>query len=91
MSTIAGRGLVGVVIMNGGGADVIGGVCDDPPTAACDAPAGAAQGARDLFARTAADGVSHIIYAFYPNPTTAGSDATASAIWATMQEHCIAP
>jgi hypothetical protein len=133
---------VSVVITNGGGADVIGAVCDEPPTAACEPLAAAAAGARDFFARAAEDGVAHIVYAFYPNPmdeayrarmdvlrpmiesacaestapchfvdlrpvfednyaeyitsaginpTSAGSEAAAAAIWAAMQTYCIAP
>lgn len=133
---------VKIVIMNGGGADVLAATCEDPPSASCEALAAAALGARDFFARAAEDGVSHVLYAFYPNqsdpayrarmdvlrpaiqaacdespapchfvdlrpvfadhyaeyitaaginPTLAGSEAAANAIWATMREVCIAP
>lgn len=132
---------VAVVIMNGGGADVLGASCDEPPSAACPAIDAAATAVRELFARMAADGVEHVVYAFYPdpgdagvrarmdalrpvvevacaespvprhfrdlrpafegryaeyiapdglNPTAAGSLAAANAIWATMQEFCVA-
>ncbi|HEY3499571.1 MAG TPA: hypothetical protein VGK73_33000 [Polyangiaceae bacterium] len=132
---------VAVVIMNGGGADVLAGTCEDPAAGTCPFVSSAAAGAGDLFARMASDGVAHVIYAFYPdpvdagvrekmdalrpeveaacgrspvpchfldlrpvfegryadyiaadglNPTAAGSLAAASAIWATMQEHCVA-
>lgn len=137
----AGQAPVSVVVMNGGGADVLGGACEDPPSDACEVLAAAALGARDFFARAAEDGVSDIVYAFYPNPmddalrakmdvlrplvqaacaasevpchfvdlrpvfegnydtyittaginpTTAGANATANALWATMQASCIA-
>jgi hypothetical protein len=129
-----------VVIMNGGGADVLLGACDTAD-ASCPVIAEAAAAARDLLAEMAADGVLHVVYAFYPdpgdtsvrakmdalrplvetvcesagvacrwldlraifaghyaeyiqadglNPTAAGSEATARAVWAVMQEYCIA-
>jgi len=134
-------GSVEVAIMNGGGADVLAGSCADPPDAGCPIFTEAVAGAEELFVRMAADGVSAVVYAFYPdpvdepmrakmdvlrpllqavceasptpcfwldlrpvfegryteyvgtnglNPTALGSQASAAAIWATMQEHCIA-
>jgi hypothetical protein len=59
---------VSVVIMNGGGADILVGVCADPPTAACPVVTAAVTAARALFQRMADDGVAHVIYAFYPDP-----------------------
>lgn len=132
---------VDVVIMNGGGADVLTALCDEPPSADCPAVAAAVTAVRELFVRMAADGVDHVVYAFYPdpgdagvrarmdalrplvevacaespvpchfrdlrptfegrygeyiaadglNPTAAGALAAANAIWATMQEFCVA-
>jgi hypothetical protein len=131
---------VDVVIMNGGGADVLVGSCDTAD-ASCPVVAAAAEAAQALFARLADDGVEHVIYVFYPdpidpnvkarmdalrplaesacaqspvacewldlrqvfadhyadyvqsdglNPTAAGSQASAAAIWAIMQQRCIA-
>lgn len=62
------EGSVSVVIMNGGGADVLNGSCDDPPTPECPVLAAATEAARELFARMATDGVAHVVYAFYPDP-----------------------
>jgi hypothetical protein len=57
-----------VVIMTGGGADVLIGSCD---VIAADCPllVDASNAASALFARMAADGVEHIVYVFYPNPS----------------------
>jgi lysophospholipase L1-like esterase len=131
---------VTVVIMNGGGADVLLGACE-LTDASCPTLADAAAAAEALFADMADRGVQHIVYAFYPdpldavvrakmdalrplvqaacerspapchwldlreafaghydqylqddglNPSDAGSQASAAAIWATMQARCIA-
>ncbi|HET7539143.1 MAG TPA: SGNH/GDSL hydrolase family protein [Polyangiaceae bacterium] len=131
---------VKVVIMNGGGADVLLGSCDSA-NASCAVIAAAEAAAQALFAKMAADNVEHVVYAFYPdpkdlnvkarmdalrpliqtacdsaplpchfldlrdvftghygeylqtdqlNPSDAGAQATAEAIWATMQQYCIA-
>jgi len=134
---------VKVVIMNGGGADVLVGSCDTVD-ASCPTIAGAAAAARDLLGRMTTDGVVDVVYVFYPdpvkdttpnlrakvdalrplienacessavrchfldlrptfeghytdyiqadgmNPTAAGSQASAQAIWALMQSACIA-
>jgi hypothetical protein len=129
-----------VVIMNGGGADVLLGSCD-VVDASCPTLVAAAAAANDLFSKMAADGILHVVYVFYPdpvdanvrakmdalrpliqsacenapvtchwldlraafagryaeyiepdgrNPTAAGAQATAGAIWPIMQQHCVA-
>jgi hypothetical protein len=61
---------VRVVLMTGGGADVLLGSCDVvSPT--CPLLVAAAQAARSLLSRMAADGVAHVVYAYYPDPTNA--------------------
>jgi hypothetical protein len=60
-----------VVIMNGGGADVLAGFCEEPPRQPCTAIDVVATAARELFARMAAGGVEHVVYAFYPDPIDA--------------------
>jgi hypothetical protein len=59
-----------VVIMTGGGADVLLGSCD---VVAPDCPllVAAADAARSLFQRMAEDGIEHVVYAFYPDPSDA--------------------
>ena len=131
---------VKVLIMNGGGADVLLGSCDTPD-AGCPAIAAAAAAAGELFSKMTADGIDQVVYVFYPdpldngvrakmdalrpliesacdgspvpchwldlrptfaghyaayvqtdglNPTAAGSEASAAAIWQVMQDACIA-
>jgi hypothetical protein len=58
---------VRAVIMNGGGADVLIGSCDEL-TSDCPLLVEAADAARALLARMAAEGVEHVVYAFYPHP-----------------------
>jgi hypothetical protein len=131
---------VKIVIMNGGGADVLLGSCDNV-NASCPMITAAASAAQALFAKMATDHVQQVVYAFYPdpgdanvkakmdalrpllqsacenaplpcrwldlrsvfaghyseylqsdqlNPSDAGARASAEAIWATMQQYCIA-
>jgi len=131
---------VKVVIMDGGGADVLLGSCDSA-NASCAVITNAAAAAQSLFAKMATDGVEQVVYVFYPdpgdanvkakidalrpliqsacenaplpchwldlrpvfaghydeyvqadqlNPTDNGARASAEAIWATMQQYCIA-
>jgi hypothetical protein len=61
---------VHVVVMNGGGADVLASRCQ-APLAECSALLDAAAAAEQLFAQMAADGVSDVVYAFYPDPVDA--------------------
>jgi hypothetical protein len=134
------EGDVRLVIMNGGGADVLLGSCETPATDCPDLTAAAAS-ARELLDSMGADGVLNVVYAFYPdpldatvrdkmdalrpliqdacessstpchwldlrpvfagrydeyilpdglNPTAAGSEATAQAIWELLRLNCIA-
>ncbi len=55
-----------IVIMNGGGADVLLGNCD-VIDASCDVLTEAASAARELLSTLASDGVSAVVYAFYPD------------------------
>ena len=58
---------VRVVVMTGGGADVLLGQCD-PPYASCPTISDAVAAAQDSFARMAAGGVTDVVYVFYPDP-----------------------
>jgi len=132
---------VKVVIMDGGGADVLGGTCSSPVTASCPLLVNAAVAAEQLLAQMAQEGVQQVVYFFYADhadpvvlaktdllrpliqsacenspvpchwldlrptyaghsseyiqadgisPTNAGAAAIAAAIWATMQQNCVA-
>jgi hypothetical protein len=80
---------VDVVIMNGGGADVLVGSCD-VPDASCPVLAAAAAAANELFAKLADDGVRHVIYAFYPDPADASVRARMDAFRPLAESACAA-
>jgi hypothetical protein len=130
---------VRVVIMNGGGPDMLLSTCA-APVDECPALVAAADAAQALLDQMATDGVQHVVYAFYPDPvdpamlermdalrtmiepicadsavpchwvdlrtslvggtehlspdglipTDSGSQVSASAIWGTMQQECVA-
>lgn len=80
---------VDVVIMNGGGADVLGAACATPDPS-CPALAAAATAASALFAQMAQDGVQHVIYAFYPDPVDANLRAVMDAFRPLAQSACAA-
>jgi len=131
---------VSVVIMDGGGSDMLLGTCETPPTSDCPVIVDAVAAAEQLLAQMAQDGVGRVLWFFYPDPADAvlrakldvihpllqavcessavpcywldlqptfaghfgeymqtdfvptplGAQAAASAIWATMEQNCIA-
>jgi hypothetical protein len=80
---------VSVVIMNGGGADLLLGSCE-VLASDCTLLADAATAARTLFVRLNADGVEHVIYALYPNPVDAELRAEVDALRPMIQTECAA-
>jgi len=130
------EGTVRVVVMDGGGADVLLGTCETPPTADCQVMVDVVAAAEALLEQMFQDGVENVVYFFYPDvadetllakmdvlrpllqgvcensnvpchwidlrntftdlmvedtlPTDEGAQATAAAIWSTMQANCIA-
>lgn len=78
---------VGAVVMNGGGADLLLGSCDE---LAPDCPllADAASAAQMLLARMADDGVEHVVYAFYPDPVDAELRAEVDALRPLIAAAC---
>ena len=62
---------VKVVIMNGGGSDLLLGSCEGTPTADCPLMIDVVAGAEQLLSRMAADAVEHVVWFFYPDPTDA--------------------
>jgi hypothetical protein len=83
---------VRVVIMTGGGADVLLGSCEIIGSD-CPLLVEAAEAARALFQRMADDGVERIFYAFYPDPTDpllrAEVDALRPLIASACQESAV--
>jgi lysophospholipase L1-like esterase len=61
-------GPVKVVIMDGGGNDMLQGACSNPPNSSCPDIQNAVTAADMLMDRMASEGVEHLIYAFYPEP-----------------------
>lgn len=59
---------VRVVIMNGGGADMLVRSCPSIPTASCALMVEAVDRAEQLLARMAADGVEDVVWFYYPGP-----------------------
>lgn len=78
---------VRVVIMNGGGADVLLGSCDEV-TPECPLLVDAATAAREVLARMAEDGVEHVVYAFYPDPLDAAVRERMDALRPLIEEAC---
>jgi hypothetical protein len=76
-----------VVIMNGGGADVLVGSCD-VADASCPPLAAAAAALPQLLTKMAADGVLHVVYVFYPDPVDPGVRAKMDALRPLVQEAC---
>jgi hypothetical protein len=76
-----------VVIMNGGGADVLVGSCD-VVDASCPTLAAAAAALPQLLAKMAADGVLHVVYVFYPDPVDPGVRAKMDALRPLVQDAC---
>lgn len=75
-----------VVIMNGGGADVITASCSN--AAACPALTAAASAAQALLSKMAADGVQNVVYVFYPNPLDTDLQAKMDALRPLVQSAC---
>ncbi len=83
----ASENAIKVVIMTGGGADVLLGSCD-PVTADCELLVNAVSAARDLFQRMADDGVERLVYVFYPDPADADLRAEVSALRPLLAAAC---
>lgn len=79
---------VDVVIMNGGGADALIAVC--PVATECPALVDAAGAAEALLGQMAADGVSHVVYAFYPDPVDTALRAKIDVLRTLIEPLCTA-
>lgn len=78
---------VAVVIMDGGGSDMLLGRCEQA-TADCAVVANAALAAEELFAQMATDGVSDIVYLFYPDASDPDLRARMDALRPLLQSAC---
>lgn len=78
---------VKVVVMSGGGADVLLGSCD-PVSADCPLLVDAVAAAEQLLARMAEDGVTDVVFAFYPDPSDAGLREKVDTLRPLLQAAC---
>ncbi len=78
---------VRVVVMDGGGPDVLLSSCPDPVDE-CPALFAAADAARALLEQMATDGVAHVVYAFYPDPVDPAMLARMDALRAMIEPIC---
>jgi hypothetical protein len=80
---------VEVVVMNGGGPDMLVSSCTAPVTE-CPALVSAAAGAEELLAQMATDGVTEIVYVFYPDPTDPAMKERMDALRVLIEPVCAA-
>lgn len=78
---------VRVVIMNGGGADALLAQCD-PIDSNCPELVNAAMAAESLLATMASDGVTDVVYAYYPTTTEAALSAKLDALQPLIEAVC---
>ena len=78
---------VEIVIMIGGGPDVLLSSCE-APVAECPALVAAADAAETLLAQMATDGVSAVVYAFYPDPVDAAMRERMDALRLLIEGVC---
>jgi len=78
---------VRVVVMTGGGADVLLGQCDEP-YASCAVILNAVSAAEHLFARMTEDGVAAVVYVSYPDPVDPVLAAKVAALRPLLQQVC---
>jgi hypothetical protein len=83
------EGPVKVVIMDGGGADVLMYRCADPVVPDCPLVENALSGAEALFESMAENGVNHVVYFFYPDYVgDARIKATIDVLRPLLEERC---
>lgn len=80
-------GAVSVVIMNGGGADALLAQCD-PIDSNCPELVNAAMAAESLLATMATDGVTDVVYAYYPATTDEALSAKLDALQPLIESAC---
>ncbi len=77
-----------VVILCGGGADVLGGTCANPPDANCQSLVDAAAAADQLLVQMASDGIENVVWFMYPDPTDATLRAKMDLLRPKLQTVC---
>lgn len=78
-----------VVVMDGGGNDMLNNTCSDPPTESCQAIQDAVTAVKDLFTQMGKDGVETVVYFFYPeNQKNATQKAKVDVLRTQLQGVC---
>ena len=79
---------ISVVIMNGGGADMLMGTCDLAPTPDCQLMVDVVAGADQLLSQMATDGVDHVVWFYYPDPMEPGLLSRLNVLGPLLQDVC---
>jgi len=79
---------VKVVIMNGGGTDLLIRSCEPTPTPDCPLMVEAVQGANQVLAQMATDGVKDVVWLFYPDPMDAELLAELDVLRPLLEQAC---
>jgi hypothetical protein len=87
-ATARSEGTIKLVIMDGGGGDLLTGTCDTPPTADCPVMVNAVTAASQLFSTMEQDAVADIVFFFYPNPVDASLRAEVDVLRPLIQGAC---
>jgi lysophospholipase L1-like esterase len=78
-----------VVIMDGGGNDMLNNTCSDPPTESCEAIQKAVTAVKDVLVQMGKDGVETVVYFFYPeNQKNATQRAKVDVLRTQLQAVC---
>jgi len=78
-----------VVIMDGGGNDMLNNTCSDPPTSSCQGIQNAVNAVKELFTKMGTDGVQTVVYFFYPeNQKNAVQKAKIDVLRSLLQPIC---
>ena len=87
-ATAQAEGTVRVVVMNGGGADLLMGICDTPPTADCQVMVDVVAAAGALLDQMFQDGVEDVVYFSYPDVADATLLAKMDVLRPLLQSVC---
>ena len=80
---------VKIVIMDGGGNDMLNNTCSDPPTASCQGIQNAVTAVKALFSQMGKDGVESVVFFFYPeNQKNATQKAKIDVLRSLLQDVC---
>jgi lysophospholipase L1-like esterase len=82
---------VKIVIMDGGGNDMLNNTCSEPPMPSCQGIQNAVTAVEELFSQMGSDGVESVVYFFYPeNQKNATQRAKVDVLRSLLQEVCAA-